>query len=272
MTSAMVGAQNPAIGEAEVNKCLDRIASVRREMLGKYTDSLTELQAQAQKSADLEAALTIRMERQRMEKDPSLSQKELAPEPRSLRTLQQQTLAKIEELTGALVSETVPRLVELKKSLTIAGRLDDAVAVRAQIERLQNDNLRIDRPDAGDVIPADTLLTAYAADRARADKTYKGARITVSGTVGAFRVDPSDARAYVIYITKGTNTGWVGCKFASGVLHFREEKQFNTNTLVISDKGGDTVARLQAGSAVTIQGTCDGFEDVVRLSKCEVAR
>ena len=55
-------------------------------------------------------------------------------------------------------------------------------------------------------------------------------------------------------------------------MHFREEKQFNTNTLVVSDRGGETLARLQAGSMVNIQGTCDGFEDVVRLSKCELAR
>jgi hypothetical protein len=207
-----------------------------------------------------------------MGKESSLTEKDMAPEPRALRALQQQTLSKIEELTAALVAETVPRLVELKKALTVAGRLDDAVSVRTQIERLQNDNVRIARPDAGEVIPAETLLNAYAADRARADKTYKGVRVTVNGTIGAFRADPADPRHYTVYITKGANSGWIGCAFTGGGLRFREEKQFNINTLVVSDKSGDTVARLQAGGNITVQGTCEGFEDVVRLSKCEIAR
>ena len=270
LTPSAVRAQTVAAGEAEAARCLDRIASVRREVVGKYGDSLIELQAQFQKAADLEAALAVRTERQRIEKEGTLTEKDVVPEPRGLRAAQQQTLARIEELTGALVAESVPRLVELKKVLTIAGKLDDAVTVRDQITRLQNDHLRVTRPDAAEIVPAETLLTAYAADRARADKTYKGAKLTVRGVVGAFRPDP-EGKGYVLYLTKGANNGWIACALGGGA-RYREEKQFNTTFLVATERDGNVSGRVQVGQSVDVSGQCDGFEDVVKLSKCELAR
>jgi hypothetical protein len=174
------------------------------------------------------------------------------------------------ELTSALVNETVPKLIEMKKSLTIAGKLDDAVAVRTLIETLQGDHLRIEKPVANAVVPADTVIQAYSADRNRADKTYKGARMTVRGTVGAFRPDPNDPKNYVVYVKGGSNSGWVGCYFNGGSLKFREEKLVTPNQLILFQRDGDIVARLQVNKTVDIRGECDGFEDVVRLSKCEV--
>src|SRR5688572_31468625 len=77
-------AQSVAAGEAEASKCLERIASVRREVLGRYEDGLAELQSQFQKVADLEGALNVRAERQRLQKEQSLSEKQFVNEPRAL--------------------------------------------------------------------------------------------------------------------------------------------------------------------------------------------
>src|SRR6187455_2406706 len=88
LTPFAVRAQTVAAGEAEAARCLDRIASVRREMVGKYGDSLIELQAQFQKAADLEAAIAVRTERQRIEKEGTLTEKDVVPEPRGLRAAQ----------------------------------------------------------------------------------------------------------------------------------------------------------------------------------------
>lgn len=270
-TGATVRSQTVVAGEAEAAKCLDRIASVEREVLGKYEDSIGELQLQFQKAADLDAALAVRAERQRLQSERKLTEKNLVNEPRSLRTLQQQSLAKISELTAALVNETLPKLVELKKTLTVAGKLDDAVTVRGLIEKLQNDHVRVERPENGQFIPTETLLLAYAADRERADKTYKGVRLSLRGVVGAYRPDPADSRHYIIFLSKGTNSGWISCLFDTGNLRFREEKQFNTSSLLIINNN-EIIARVQAGQSLDVQGTCDGFQDTVRLSKCEIVR
>lgn len=270
-TGAALHSQTVASGEAEAAKCHDRIAGVEREVLGKYEDSIAELQVQFQKAADLDGALAVRKEHQRLQAEHRLTEKELVAEPRALRNLQQQSVAKITELTAALVNETVPKLVEIKKALTIAGKLDEAVAVRSLIEKLQNDHLRVERPESGQFIPAETLLLAYAADRDRADKTYKGVRLSLRGIVGAFRPDPADNRNYTVFLTKGANSGWIACSFNNGNLRFREEKQFNTNSLLIIDRN-EIVARAQTGQSLDVQGTCDGFEDTVRLSKCEIVR
>ena len=58
--AAALPAQNVNLGESEALKCEEKIASVRRDVLGKYEDSLGELQATLQKAADLEGSLAVR--------------------------------------------------------------------------------------------------------------------------------------------------------------------------------------------------------------------
>jgi hypothetical protein len=264
--------QSLVVGQAEASRCTDQIAAVRREVLNRYSDTLLELQGQFQKAADLEGAVAVRNERQRVEKEQTLTEKDFVQEPKALRAAQQQSLAKMDELTTALVNESLPKLIEIKKRLTVEGKLDDAMTVRGLIEKLQGDYLKMERPEPTTVVTADTLVQAYAADRTRADKTYKGARMTIRGVIGAYRPDPSDAKSYVVYLKGATSTGWIACFFNGGTLRFREDKQPNLNQLVISQRDGDAVARLQVNQTVDIQGQCDGFEDVVRLSKCEMVR
>lgn len=259
--------------EAEAQKCEDRIASVRRDVLGKYEDSLGELQLTMQKAADLEGALTVRSELQRVKNDHSLSEKDYVTEPKALRALQMQSVTKMRELIGALVQDTLPRLVEFKKSLTVAGKLDEAVAVRLAIERLQNDHVPLVRADTTSIVPAETLLLAYAGDRARADKTYKGQKINVRGVFGGHRQDPADTKYYQIFLTGGTGSGWVQCSMSASEYRFREEKNaFGVVSFAITTKDGDATVRLQKGQMVEIRGVCSGLDEVVRLDRCELPK
>jgi hypothetical protein len=53
-------------------------------------------------------------------------------------------------------------------------------------------------------------------------------------------------------------------------FRFREEKgSFGALTLVMSDRQGDTLARLQKGQVVDVRGLCQGMEDVVHLDRCD---
>jgi len=256
--------------EAEAQKCEDKIASVRRDVFSKYDDQLGELQLNLQKTADLEGALAARAERQRLAAEQDLNEASFVTEPKALRTLQVQTLTRLRDLTAQLIGESVPRLIEFKKQLTVAGKLDEAVNVRAAIERLQNSHLPVAKADASTAIPAETLLLAYGGDRARADKTYKGQKITVHGILGGYRPDPADAKTYQIYLSGSTGSGWVLCAFSAPEFKFREEKgSFGALTLVMTNKDGDTVAKLQKGQVVDIRGRCEGFDDVVRLEHCD---
>jgi hypothetical protein len=269
--AARLFAQNA--GEAEAQKCEERIAAAVRDVLAKYDDSLTELQTGFQKAADLEGALAVRAEKQRVAQEGALTDKHLVAEPKSLRTLQSQVIARMQELTQQLVNDTVPKLVEYKKSLTIAGKLDDAVAVRTAIERLQNGYVPAVRAAPRTIVPAETLLGAYASDRTRADKIYKGQRIIVRGVVGGFRPDPADAKQYLLYLTGGNSGAWLQCAFSTNDFQFREEKQFNNTILAITGRGKDaTTVRFQKGSNTDVSGVCDGLDELVRLSKCELER
>ncbi len=259
--------------EAEAQKCEDRIASVQRDILGKYDDALGELQLTLQKAADLEGALIVRAERERLKAEQALSEKDYVTEPKTLRVLQMQMVAKMRELIAQLLQESLPRLIEFKKSLTIAGKLDEAVNVRTAIERLQNAHLPITRADAGSIVPVETLLLAYAGDRARADKTYKGQKIMVRGILGGYRQDPADARYFQLFLAGNSGSGWVYCSFAAADYRFREEKgPFGAVTFSITTKDGENTVRLQKGQVVEVRGYCGGWDEVVRLDRCEMPR
>jgi hypothetical protein len=268
---AMLSAQvvlSPA--EAEAQKCEDRIASVRRDQFGKYDDELGTLQLTMQKAADLEGALAVRAERQRLAQEQDLNESSFVSEPKALRTLQTQTLTRLHELVGQLIQETLPRLIEFKKQFTVAGKLDEAVNVRSAIERLQNAHLSTAKADASTPIPVETVLLSYTGDRARADQIYKGQKILLHGIVGGYRQDPADAKLYQVYLSGSTGNGWVLCTFSAPEFRFREEKgSFGALTLIMTNKSGDTVAKVQKGQVVDIRGICQGFDDVVRLDKCD---
>jgi hypothetical protein len=113
-------------------------------------------------------------------------------------------------------------------------------------------------------------LQAYAADRARADKIYKGQKVVFHGIMGGYRPDPADAKIYLVYLTGATASGWVQCTFSAPEFKFREEKgSFGALTLVVTNRDGDVVARLQKGQTVDIRGRCQGFDDVVHLERCD---
>jgi len=267
-----VRAQSAAAGEAEAQKCAERIAAVRRDTMGKYADALAELQSSVQKAADLEGALAGRKERSRVAAEQSLADKDYVVEPKVLRQLQTQTSVRLQDLLTQLVSETVPKLVELKRHITVSGKLDEAVSVRTAIETLQNSYLPAVKIENGAVVAPDTLVAAYTADRARADKIYKGQKIVVRGVVGGFRPDPNEPKNYHIFVTGGASGGWLQCTFHGSDHKFREEKgSYNVPILVISAKDGD-VARIQKGAALDLRGTCDGWDESVRLSHCDFVR
>jgi hypothetical protein len=274
VASASLNAQmtlSPA--EAEAQKCEERIAAVQRDILSKYDDALGELQLTMQKTADLEGALTVRAERQRLKTEQALSEKDFVAEPKALRALQTQMSTRLRDLIAQLVQESLPRLIEFKKSLTVAGKLDEAVSVRTAIERLQNTHIPISRADASAVIPAETLLLAYAGDRGRADKTYKSQKISVRGVLGGYRQDPGDAKLYHLFLTANAGSGWVQCALSAADFRFREDKNaFGAITFVITTKDGESTARLQKGQAVEIRGVCAGLDEVVRLERCELPK
>jgi len=243
---------------------------VRRDTFSKYDDQLGELLLALQKAADLEGALAVRAERQRLAAEQDLNEANYVTEPKALRTLQTQTFTKLQDLTAQLVGDTVPHLIEFKKQLTVAGKLDEAVAVRAAIERLQDSHLSNAKADSSTITPVETLLLAYTGDRARADKIYKGQKITVHGILGGYRQDPADAKIYQFYLTGSTGTGYIQCSFSAPEYHFREEKgSFGALSLIVINKAGDIVMHVQKGQTLDVRGRCLGFDDVVRLDHCD---
>lgn len=264
----------PELGAAEVKRCEDKIATARRDIFGRYDSALADLQTALQKAADLEGALAVRAERQRIAQEGQLAEPNFVAEPKALRALQVQYATKAQDLVTQLVGESVPRLTELKKQLTVAGRLDEAVSVRSSIERLQNSFTAVIHPDPNLAVPVETLQRAYAADRARADATYKDQKMLVRGAVVGFRADPNDRKQYLIYLAPANNsTSWIECAFPTRDYTFREDKQFNVTSLLVASKEPDVAPlRLLRGTTLEVTGTCTGLDEVVKLQHCAFVR
>lgn len=269
--SAQVAA--PELVKSEVERCERRLREVRSEMVNRYEGKLPELRVVFQKAGDLESALLIRAEEQRVAGERTLDSSNLADEPRSLRDVQDAILLKQTELVGQVVAESVPKLVELKKALTVAGRLDEAVEVRGAILKLQSAGAPAQRLSNGTQVSVEDVFQGYQTSRERADKMYKGVKVMLSGRVVGTRPDPRDPNSLMLVLYGGAEGALVDCAFSQNDYRVREERVGPTLFFVVSNTNVNIPAlKVQRGTAVEFMGKCDGWDGAVRFSGCTIPR
>ncbi len=107
-----------------------------------YVNALDVLDQAMRKTGDLDAVLAVRKEKERFSLDPVLSEEVVVAQPAQLRNLQiehrkaLQSLPKLKaDKLAAAAARYLERLENLKKFLVVKGRLEDAVEVKAEIER-----------------------------------------------------------------------------------------------------------------------------------------
>jgi hypothetical protein len=132
--------------------------------------------------------------------------------------------------------------------------------------------------DSGAVVPVETLLQDYSADKDRADKLYKGKKITVSGSVAGFQQDPSDDTSYNVYLSSRGASTLVQCSFPKQNYVIREEKQGLGNVVLsmapvtskrqVPKPGSET--KLFKGMTLNIEGVCNGMDKMVIMVKCNL--
>ncbi len=212
--------------QAEVDRSERRIREVRVEIGNRYEKRLAELRVIYQKAADLENALAVRAEEQRVvaEAEHPLEGRHLVEEPRLLKEAQTELLSKQGEMVAQIVQESVPKLVELKKALTVAGKLDEATEVRGLIQRLQEANSPAQRLPNNAQVTAEEVAQAYQSARERADKMYRGPRLLVRGKVAGVRPDPAEPGAFTLVLFGGADGTLVDCAFSMAEYRVREER------------------------------------------------
>jgi hypothetical protein len=263
------------IVQAEVDRCERSMKSVRVEIGNRYEKRLLELRTGFQKAGDLEGALAVRSEEQRAHADPErpLESRHLVEEPRSLKELQSELLGKQSEMIAQIVLEAVPKLVEMKKTLTVAGKLDEAVEVRVAIQRLQDATSPAQRLSAGAQVSAEEVYQAYQSSKERADKTYRGVKLLLRGRVAGVRPDPREPGALTLVLFGGVEGALVDCAFPPGEYRVREERQGQTVVYVVGHANNDSGAlRVQRGGVAEFTGRCDGSDGGLRFSGCGLPR
>jgi hypothetical protein len=263
----------PEAMQFEVEKSERQIREVRVEIGNRYEKRLTELKSAYQKAADLENALIVRAEAQRVETEPNhpLEAHHIVEEPRLLKEAQMELLSKQTEMILQIVQMIVPKLVELKRTLTVSGKLDEAVEIRTTIQRLQEAASPAQRLPDNSLVSAEEVVQNYQTSRERGDKCYRGVRLTLRGKVVGIKPDPKDASVNILALFGGTEGAIVECSFSSPEYRVREEKMGQNLYYVVSRSNADPSAptlRAQRGGVVEITGRCEGYEGAVRFGGC----
>ncbi len=117
-------------------KC-DQEVQARMEQISKdYVRELADLMDTFRLRGDLEKALAVRKEIERFETGKSLEPRYLVEIPIQLRELQQKFLAAPKKAADEIAKGKVATLEETKRKLTIDGKLDDAIVVKAEIDKI----------------------------------------------------------------------------------------------------------------------------------------
>ena len=260
-------AAEPLLG-MEVTNLEKLIRDVRSDVVAKYEAGLSELQVGYQKAADLEGALAVRRERARLQEERGLAEANLVEEPRQLRAFQDQYLQNQQRLVVQAVNNALPRMVELKRSLTVAGKLDDAVRVRDEIRRIQQAYLPEMRSGEGEVVTAEEVAGAYAANAERADMAYRGRKLLVRGRVVSFRDGKEGGKASLVLA--GGEGRFVEVGMVEGT-RVRAETAGVAGGIAVTVPDG-AVLRLGKGQVVEVRGRCEGLDGVVRLADGQLKR
>ena len=257
----------------DLTKVERRIQEVRVEMGNRYEKKLGELRAGFQKLGDLENAVVIRDEERRLVgADIALDSQYIAQEPRALRDVQVELLMEQKKLLSQIVQESLAKLVELKKTLTVAGRLDEALEVRRSIADLQDIVSPAEKVENGTVVGAEDLYQTFQSSRLRADKMYKGRSLVLRGKVAGIRPDPRDSSVTVLVVFGGGDGMFIDCVF-SGDYRVGEARQGGSVGYSVSKGLNDpNPVRLTRGAMVEISGRCEGWDAGVRFGNCSVLR
>jgi len=272
---AQVGALEAV--QTDVERSEVQIREVRVEFGNRYEKKLAELKLVYQKAADLENALVVRGEEKRVETEPNrpLETRHLVEEPRLLKDAQMELLAKQTEMITQIVQAIVPKLLEVKKKLTMDGKLDDAVEVRSMIQRLQDASSPAQRLSNNSVVAAEEVFQAYQSSRDRADKTYRGPRLNLRGKVVGIRPDPKETGAFTLVLFGGAEGALVDCAFSQTDYRVREERVGQNVFFVVARSNPDPAVaslRVQRGTVVDIIGKCEGFEGSVHFGGCTLPK
>jgi formylglycine-generating enzyme required for sulfatase activity len=110
---------------------------VRRRLVtlqAEYVEKLGELERAFQADGALEDLFSVKAERQRYLERPAITEKHFVEQPDELLILQEQYAELQESLPRECLESVTEQLEKQKKTLTIAGQLDEAIKVKQSLE------------------------------------------------------------------------------------------------------------------------------------------
>ena len=122
--------------EDPVAACEEMIRKKRVSLQAQYVGELEALEKASQAKGALEDIFAVKAERQRYLETPILAESNLVETPSSLRELQEKYFELQGGLAAKVVEEVVGRLEQQKQTLTIEGKLDEALQAKNDADKI----------------------------------------------------------------------------------------------------------------------------------------
>ncbi len=125
-------------------RCDDEIRKQSAPIRERYQEDLDALAKSYQAQGDLDNLLAVKSEQERFSKSAKIDLPDIVRTPQKLRELQEKYRESFSKTARSVARQHVADLEELKRTLTVDGKLDEAIAVQSQIRALKQKYMIVD--------------------------------------------------------------------------------------------------------------------------------
>lgn len=244
-----------------------------------YLQSLRAALQAYQQEGELDAYLVARDEIRRFEKERSLRKEHLVGEPKDLAWLQQFFIGSSFETAHQIAEKHTALLLPLQRSLTRAGKIDEALRVRQVVAEIRNQHKEayewaLARQKEGvPSIPAASLAGLYKRDMALADRMLRGKTYRIEGRLADFGIDMSNGRIFRIVLgDAAVGALKVEGEFSMTDYLFKTSSAGERMTATIERHNSDQFLplSLHRGATFSFIGQIDGKHLNVKVAKAGI--
>jgi hypothetical protein len=266
--------------DASLKACQDEVAKSLAQLNQDYKNSLRELLREFQNVGDLDSFLVVREEITRFDKSPQIAASNIVKEPELLSILQMDCQSSCYEGTNKIVKRHINTLTPTQISLTRAGKIDEAVAVRAKVRAIQaayKDSLAWDTTSRlaprTYKVASESLIMGFSRTEALAQRLFQDRRLLVSGVIGKLDRDFAHGDLFNVYFSSPEGFDMqVQFSFKTSEVEVKRAQVGGQEVAVFTKKGDKEKGplTLKPGMSLEIEGRCEGKHLNVNLVEVSI--
>jgi len=230
------GKDHPTEAEDPIVACEEAIRQKRVAIQAQYVGELEAMEKSFQAKGALEDVFAAKGERKRFMETPLLAEENLAETPNALRELQRKYLELQQNVTTSVAEEFVARLEQQKQSLTIEGKLEDAVRAKTAAEKLSQRFLHSHRIFLSDLQERNAVV-GHGAFGKNGERGYDNLKIIVGGKKSAKGISIHPPSYGTSKVTYDIPDGYTHFEGYAAIADYRDPQKTPVIFRVLNERG-----------------------------------